>query len=90
MFELPGKSVVTSDHGQLIGERGFPVPFKEYGHPNGIYSEELVKVPWHVYQNGKRKGIIAESPEKATYETKDSDELDAKTEEHLKNLGYLQ
>jgi len=90
LYELPGKSVVTSDHGQLIGERGFPIPFKEYGHPVGIYPEELVKVPWQVYQNGARKRIVAEAPKEAAYEEKDSEELDTKAEAHLKNLGYLQ
>jgi hypothetical protein len=88
--ELPGRSVVTADHGQLIGERGFPIPFKEYGHPVGIYCDELVRVPWHVYQNGARKQITAGGAEPSSYDEKDRGELDEKATEHLKNLGYLQ
>lgn len=46
---LSGKIVVTSDHGEMMGEKvkHFLYPFKEYGHPRGlIIAEELVKVPW--------------------------------------------
>jgi hypothetical protein len=89
LVELPGKNVITADHGQLIGDRGFPVPIKDYGHPNGIYADELVKVPWHVYQNGDRKRIVSESPGD-NYGTKDRSELDQKAEDHLRNLGYLE
>lgn len=87
---LKGRSVVTADHGQLIGDRAFPVPFKEYGHPVGIYCDELVKVPWHVHENGSRKRIVAEPTTEEQYEEKDRSDLESKAEEHLKNLGYLQ
>lgn len=90
LTELSGKSVVTADHGQLIGDHGFPVPFKEYGHPEGIYCDTLVKVPWHVYQNGSRKRVVAERPEGGEYNEKDREELDKKAEDHLRNLGYLE
>ena len=87
---LPGRSVVTADHGQLIGEQAFPIPFKEYGHPTGIYCDELVKVPWHVSENGSRKRVVAETPAENQYEEKDRSDMDSKAEEHLRNLGYLQ
>ena len=90
LHTLPGRSVVTADHGQLIGDRIFPVPFKEYGHPTGIYCKELVKVPWHVYENGPRKRIVAEKSPEDQYRRKDKQELDSKAEDHLRNLGYLQ
>jgi hypothetical protein len=89
LTEIPGKTVVTSDHGQLIGDSGFPVPIREYGHPNGIYQEEVVKVPWHVYQNGPRKSIVAEPGDENSYGRKDREEIDEKAKEHLENLGYL-
>lgn len=39
---LDGKTVITSDHGNLVGENGM------YGHPQEINCEELRKVPWDV------------------------------------------
>lgn len=47
--KLSGKTVVTSDHGEIFGEKvpHFLYPCKEYGHPCGLTMvEELVKVPW--------------------------------------------
>jgi len=90
LTDLSGKSVVTADHGQLIGDRGFPIPFREYGHPNGIYCDELVKVPWHVHENGSRKRIVASDSRGERYDRKDDEQLSEKAEEHLQNLGYLQ
>jgi hypothetical protein len=46
---LSGKIIVTSDHGEIMGERvpHYLYPFKEYGHPCGLnLVENLVKVPW--------------------------------------------
>jgi len=40
-----GKSVITSDHMNLLGERLFPVPTKGYVHPIGLHKPELLKVP---------------------------------------------
>ena len=83
--EFSGKTVVTADHGQVIGERGFPLPIREYGHPRGIYSEGLVKVPWLTYENGDRPEIIAENREKSG-----TTEQDRKTaRERLEHLGYV-
>jgi len=39
--ELEGKTVVTADHGNLVGENGC------YGHPCGSNAKGLRKVPWH-------------------------------------------
>jgi len=80
--ELRGKTVVTSDHGELLGEREFPVPVKRYGHPSGIYMGELVEVPWLEYQNGGRRQVTAERPD-SEYEY-DKSEL----KEHLRDIGY--
>ncbi|MDY6774409.1 MAG: hypothetical protein SVS85_04375 [Candidatus Nanohaloarchaea archaeon] len=38
--QLPGKTVITSDHGELLGEGG------RYGHPCRMDLEILRKVPW--------------------------------------------
>lgn len=39
---LQGKTVITADHGNLVGEKGM------YGHPRGLKVKELRKVPWDV------------------------------------------
>jgi len=88
LCNLPGKTVVTADHGQLIGDRGFPIPCKDYGHPTALYYEELVKVPWHVSDNGARRSTTA-SGQAAAYEDRSSHELDDKARNHLEQLGYL-
>jgi len=80
---LSEKTVVSSDHGELLGEQLFPLPFRAYGHPVGIYMEELVKVPWHVHVNGERREIVAEAPS-------ERDDIDERAvEEQLRNLGYV-
>lgn len=30
---VPGKTVITSDHGNYVGERTSLIPIREYGHP---------------------------------------------------------
>lgn len=83
MDSVEGKTVVTADHGELLGERGFPVPLRMWSHPHGIYMDELVRVPWLVHQNGNRRNIIAEQP---VHERPDV-EWDV-VKGRLQNLGY--
>lgn len=62
--DISGKLVITSDHGNLIGERGFPIPIRLYGHPDEFYHENLIKVPWIEICNGRRnieQGVSSES-----------------------------
>ncbi|SDM61612.1 hypothetical protein SAMN04487949_2271 [Halogranum gelatinilyticum] len=84
LSDLRGKTVVTSDHGQMLGERGFPIPVPGYGHPPGVYNESLTRVPWHEYTNGKRKRIVADEP---TFERDTVD--DSVVTERLEQLGYV-
>lgn len=42
--ELEGRTVVTADHGELLGENGL------YGHPYGLKTRVLREVPWDVVQ----------------------------------------
>lgn len=85
LFEsLQGKTVVSADHGEMFGERSFPLPMREYGHPSGIHTEELTKVPWHVHDEGPRKEITGG-------EATSTDQDDVATEvveERLRDLGY--
>ncbi|WP_251344291.1 hypothetical protein [Haloplanus halophilus] len=83
LASLTGRTVVSSDHGELLGERLFPVPLRAYGHPAGVYVDELVTVPWHVRDGGERKRIVAERP-------RERDEIDdGAVAEQLRNLGYV-
>jgi len=82
---LQGRTVVTADHGQMLGERLFPLPIREYGHPVGLYCEELVRVPWHVSDNGPRREITAESSSERT----GTDTGDSLVDDRLRQLGYL-
>jgi hypothetical protein len=84
MESLVGKTVITSDHGNLFGEK----PFKhqlfggnEYSHPSGCTAPELVKVPWLILPHNDRKVV----------EGKRSEEIDInnkKVSERLESLGY--
>lgn len=86
--ELPGRTVVTADHGMLIGERERPIPIRSFGHPGRLYVEEMVKVPWYVVEGDTRKRIVPEPPE-SSYEKKRDEELDERAREHLAQMGYL-
>ncbi|WP_277542849.1 hypothetical protein [Haloarcula laminariae] len=80
---LDGKSVVSSDHGNLMGERLSPIPVRGYGHPRYLYNRELRTVPWLVVQRNGRKDIVSERPERNPT-NKDHDEI----EDRLQALGY--
>ena len=80
---LEGKTVVTSDHGELLGERLKPFPFRMYGHPGAVYDDLLVTVPWQVASDGPRKDVVAEPPVSRTEADR------AQVESTLKDLGYL-
>lgn len=51
LSELPGKTVVTSDHGNAFGKYGV------YGHPRKHYFRELTEVPWLTVEADKRRRI---------------------------------
>lgn len=79
---IPGKTVITSDHGNLVGERAWPIPTRAYGHPRGLHAPELRQVPWHVPEWSERRTIVADPP--AT-----EDDLDAElVQQRLESLGY--
>lgn len=82
--ELDGRVVVTADHGNMIGERAQPVPVIEWGHPAKLYTEQLVRVPWHVNEGSARREFTQGEPiEKTPSSAKDS-----AVEQRLKDLGY--
>ncbi len=61
--ELPGTTVVSTDHANLFGERIPPLFTKEYGHPSGIYVKNLVKIPWLVIEGDSRKTVTSKPAE---------------------------
>lgn len=81
--DLDGKTVVTSDHGNLVGEWIGPFPARGYGHPPTTYTDNLIQVPWFVTTHGDRRMITATEP--VEWEGMDS-EL---AKERLADLGYM-
>jgi len=93
---LPGRSVVTSDHGNLFGERPHILyPFREFGHPSRMYVKQLVIVPWLIVD--RREGSESKKKELRCRERKDeiirraetSKKETDKIRERLRALGYL-
>lgn len=81
---LDGKTVITADHGELLGERVAPIPVRRFEHPEGIYTEELVKVPWFVADYSERKETTADPPD-----SHDERVGKDRSKELLESLGYL-
>lgn len=80
--ELDGKTVISSDHGEMLGDRLTPFPVRWVGHPPGIFTDKLVTVPWHVVADGPRRTVTADPPVA-------SDAVDmTEVEQNLKDLGY--
>lgn len=79
---LPGRTVISADHGNLIGDRCCPLPVKAYGHPSELYHPDLVKVPWFVIEAQNRPKIVPEEPVETT-------SMDSGTvQDRLSALGY--
>jgi hypothetical protein len=78
----PDRAVVTADHGNMFGERARPLPVREWGHPPGVYTEELVTVPWLV-RPGQRRETTADPPVEETAEA-------VNPADQLRSLGYVQ
>lgn len=77
---LGGKTVFTSDHGELFGEET-SLPFGVYGHPANLRTEKLNKVPWAVKNYGDRRSIRSE-------ETNEVEVDEEAINSHLEDLGY--
>lgn len=82
--EIGGKTVISSDHGQMVGERANPVPITEYGHPKNIHTTELVRVPWFICEYDDRRTVTAESSN-----SERGCALSADVKERLRDFGYV-
>jgi hypothetical protein len=83
---LDGRVVVTSDHGNCVGERAWPVPIREWGHPEGIYVRPLVAVPWLVVEGDRRRAVSRGGRTVALDADGPVDEVAAR----LGDLGYVE
>ncbi|MFC7188722.1 hypothetical protein ACFQL7_01880 [Halocatena marina] len=81
--ELDGKSVITSDHGNLLGERLWPTPIRKFGHPEGVRKPGLIEVPWHEIPFDQRRTTTADTPEESEAVS------DSVVEQRLEHLGYV-
>lgn len=82
--KLSGKTVITSDHGNVFGAKAKPFPTTVYGHTKRLRIPGLIEVPWFTCSDyDQRKEITAEQP------VSDSAEPDSPTvSERLQHLGY--
>lgn len=80
--ELSGKTVITADHGELLGENAGILYNQRYGHGSEIYSPILREVPWLELDYTSRRNIIKDEP--IMSESVDEE----KVEQYLKSLGY--
>ena len=87
LSEFEGRTVVTADHGELLGERDSPIPIRRFGHPSHTDLPALVEVPWFVSESGARRDIVAAPPE-AGEEDADLDSEVVKN--RLRDLGYTE
>ena len=78
---LDGKTVVTSDHGNLFNEHVSRLPVRISGHPYGVHHPELVSVPWVEFPFKTRRTVTRSE------ESTDSEEFED-VHERLSDLGY--
>jgi hypothetical protein len=80
---LNGKTVISADHGNMVGERSEPFPTRRmYGHPWGVYTPELVQVPWYVIESGDRRETHSDPPVQSAGHSEDV------VNDRLQALGY--
>ncbi|OYR54034.1 hypothetical protein DJ73_06075, partial [Halorubrum sp. Ea1] len=78
-----GRTVVTSDHGNLIGERIAPLDGKRYGHPLQTDVDGLRRVPWLVVEGSARRRVESEPP-------RENEDIDGSVvRNRLSDLGYV-
>jgi len=82
---LSGKSVVTSDHGEMLGERVFPFTTRVWGHMEGFDTPILREIPWLEVEFDRRREIRSEEP----VESIGADLTDSEVSERLEALGYV-
>ena len=83
MQQIDGRTVVTADHGEMLGDRHDYIPMRDYVHHSGIFNAATTRVPWHVHESGARGHTTAETPPPRQ-------EIDtASVAAQLRSLGYM-
>jgi hypothetical protein len=82
--DLGGKSIISSDHGEMFGERAWPYPWRLYQHHPPYKAEKLLAIPWLVVEKGGRRTTQSDPPQ-----TSAKKNIDEPLEEKLEHLGYL-
>lgn len=80
---LDGKTIVSSDHGELLGEENILVP-RSYSHPKRTYVRELRKVPWLIVNSENRRDVTEDPP------IGEISAMESEIEAQLEALGYKQ
>jgi hypothetical protein len=70
----------------MLNDRSFPIPHRINGHPRGIYTDELVSVPWLEHVNSDRRQIEVGQEAAARSEIEESEQ--EIIDERLNDLGY--
>ncbi|AKH97426.1 hypothetical protein HLASF_0936 [Halanaeroarchaeum sulfurireducens] len=83
LADVSGRTVVTADHGNYVGERASPIPIREWGHPRGLYDDPVVRVPWLVSETGDRHLVVGSSADDTTRDVQKD-----VVAERLRDLGY--
>jgi len=81
--DLDGKTVISADHGELFGERLYPIPVRGTLHSSYIRVDPLITVPWHIVPFESRRETTTEEPEEGQ-ESFDDDLIESR----LTALGY--
>ncbi|WP_128226302.1 hypothetical protein [Halobacteriaceae bacterium SHR40] len=84
LVNIDGKIIITSDHGEMLGERMYPIPVRGYDHFHSLYLPELIEVPWVEIESDNRREIESSPPEGTV---QSSSEVQKK---RLKALGYVE
>jgi hypothetical protein len=82
--DIDGKTIITADHGEMLGERVFPFTSRVWGHSEGFSTLTLREVPWLKLESGARRTVESERP----VESDGTDLTDSEVADRLEALGY--
>ena len=83
--DINGKSVITSDHGEMLGERVFPFTSRVWGHSEEFSTPTLREVPWLEMNVDTRRKVVSSAP------VNDKESLNEEAvEKRLEALGYTE
>jgi len=85
MRELGGKTIVTADHGNMVGERAFPIPFRGGGTLVACTRRSSSTCRGWYTRGGARRTISAATPD-----DRDESPDDDVVVERLRDLGYAE